>query len=297
MNRQFWIVASLALIASGVLQACSGAEVPQAETSGNEPSDLAETDGAATVEGSESGTLQFRANGEDFVRQGFVTKDGWQISFDHVYVNLADLTAYQTDPPYDPEAGTELQAQQEVGLSGVKTVDLAEGNESADPILIEEVSAPAGQYNALSWKMEPTSDGPAAGSTLMLVGTAQKDGESLPFTIRLDPEYFYTCGEFVGDERKGILAAGETSELEATFHFDHLFGDGDAPADDAINTGALGFDPLAALAVDGQVDVDMATLKEELSPADYSTLEDAISGLGHVGEGHCTEVSGNHAHE
>ena len=24
------------------------------------------------------------ANGEDFVRQGFVSKDGWRISFDHV---------------------------------------------------------------------------------------------------------------------------------------------------------------------------------------------------------------------
>ncbi|WP_353736712.1 hypothetical protein [Moorena sp. SIO2C4] len=31
-----------------------------------------------------NGKLQFRANGEDFVRQGFVSKDRWQISFDRV---------------------------------------------------------------------------------------------------------------------------------------------------------------------------------------------------------------------
>ena len=38
----------------------------------------------------ETGRLQFVANGEDFVRQGFVSKDGWAIGFDHVYINLAD---------------------------------------------------------------------------------------------------------------------------------------------------------------------------------------------------------------
>ena len=47
--------------------------------------------------GGEGGTLQINANGEDFVRQGFVSKDGWSITFDHVYITLADITAYQTD--------------------------------------------------------------------------------------------------------------------------------------------------------------------------------------------------------
>ena len=40
----------------------------------------------------EQGTLAFQANGEDFVRQGFVAKDGWTIDFDHVYVTLAEVT-------------------------------------------------------------------------------------------------------------------------------------------------------------------------------------------------------------
>lgn len=81
------------------------------------------------------GTLQFHANGEDFVRQGFVSKDGWSINFDHVYVNLADVTAYQTDPPYDSQSGGDVEAEVEVSLDSVYTVDLAEGGENAPPIL------------------------------------------------------------------------------------------------------------------------------------------------------------------
>jgi len=32
--------------------------------------------------GEATGRLQVYANGEDFVRQGFVSKDGWSINFD-----------------------------------------------------------------------------------------------------------------------------------------------------------------------------------------------------------------------
>ncbi|MEL6321457.1 MAG: DUF4382 domain-containing protein, partial [Cyanobacteria bacterium J06626_14] len=81
-----------------------------------------------------------------------------------------------------------------------------------------------------------------------------------------------------------------------TFHFDHIFGDGDAPAEDPINTGALGFEPLAALASDGQLDVNTAMLEQQLSAEAYSVLEETVAGLGHVGEGHCAEI-GDHAHQ
>jgi hypothetical protein len=97
----------------------------------------------------------------------------------------------------------------------------------------------------------------------------------------------------VGDERKGILAAGEEADLEATFHFDHLFGDGEAPPDDDINTGALGFDPLAALASDGVLEADSDRLEADLDPADYAKLLEILPSLGHVGEGHCDETELN----
>lgn len=297
MKRHLLVAASLACMVPGLISACATTESPQAEAPAEpEASEEVAQDSGDASGGEESGTLLIRANGEDFVRQGFVSKDGWEISFDHLYVNLVEPTAYQTDPPFDPDRGDELQAKAEANLGKTVTVDLAEGDENAEPILVGEMSAPAGQYNALAWKMQPATDGPAAGSTLMLIGTAQKDGETVNFNIQLDPEYAYTCGEFVGDERKGILAAGETADLEATFHFDHIFGDGEAPADDPINTGALGFEPLAAVATDGSLDVDMATLKEQLSAEDYSLLEETVAGLGHVGEGHCSEVGGGHSH-
>ncbi|MBC8448430.1 MAG: DUF4382 domain-containing protein [Chloroflexi bacterium] len=217
------------------------------------------------------GTLQFNANGEDFVRQGFVSKDGWTITFDHVYITLADITAYQSAPPYDPHAGSEVQAKVKVGLDGTHTVDLAEGGEDAPPILVGEAEdAAVGHYNAIHWKMARATSGPASGYSLVIVGTAEKDGQTVNFTFRVEQEYGYTCGEYVGDERKGILQEGGAADVEMTFHFDHIFGDAETPLDDELNVGAPGFEPLAAIAEGGTLDVDLTELH-----------------LGHVGEGHC----------
>lgn len=231
------------------------------------------------------GTLEVRANGEDFVREGFVTKDGWAIQFDHVYVTLTNLTAHQTNPPFDALSNSRLEAQVSVSLAGVHTVDLAEGDADAEPILIGTTPAPAGRYNALSWDMVKATSGAAQGAVLMLVGTASKDGTDLPFTIRLEQESSETCGDFIGDERKGILEDGGIAQLEATFHFDHLFGDGDAAPDDEINTGALGFEPFARLARNGRVDVDQEAIQAGFSAAELALLEELH--LPHVGEGHC----------
>jgi len=262
MKRLFPILVILALFASGILVGCAPA--------------------------AEQGTLQFNANGEDFVRQGFVSKDGWAITFDHVYITLADVTAYQSDPPYDPHAGGEVQSKVEVGLDGVHTVDLAEGNEDAPPILVGEVTdVPVGHYNAISWKMARASSGPASGYCLVVVGTAEKDGQTVNFTIKVEPQYTYTCGEYVGDERKGLLQKDGTADLEMTFHFDHIFGDAETPLDDDLNVGAPGFEPFAGAAEGGVLDVDIAGLQANLSGGDYQMLVDILPTLGHVGEGHC----------
>ncbi|MBE9182682.1 DUF4382 domain-containing protein [Oculatella sp. LEGE 06141] len=286
MKQQLITAAFLTLIAPALLQSCGGNNAPQAEA----PTAEQANPSATTPANGETGTLEIRANGEDFVREGFTTKDGWEISFDHVYVTLADVTAYQTDPPFNSEAGTEIQATQEVSVSEPKTVDLAEGETDADPVLVDTVEAPAGRYNALSWRMVSANSGPADGYPLVMQGTATKDGETINFNLRLNQELAFTCGDFVGDDRKGILEPGDTTDLEATFHFDHLFGDGDAPPDDEINTGALGFDPLAALAQNGELDADTAELEQNMSADDYNTLLGILPSLGHVGEGHCQET-------
>lgn len=262
-------------LCSGLLMSCQSPNNVQ----GSSPDSEAQADGGA-------GMLQVAANGEDFVRQGFTSKDGWEISFDHVYANLEDVTAYQTDPPFDPDTEDPLQATSEVTIPA-QTVDLAAGDESASPIPVGETEAPAGQYNALAWKMAKATDGPAVGQALVLMGQASKDGKIVDFTLNIDRELAYTCGEFVGDERKGVVQPNETADLEATFHFDHIFGDGELPADDEMNTDALGFAPLAAMADGPSLEADWATLQQKLDPKDFQALEAALVGLGHVGEGHC----------
>lgn len=232
------------------------------------------------------GTLVLEANGEDFVRQGFVTKDGWQVTFDQVNVPLAEVTAYQSDPPYQPDSGEEVQAEIAIPLVDSETVDLAEGDENASLIPVTEVDAPAGRYNAIGWSIASSPE-----QALTLVGTAMKGEQTLSFEIALDVNMDYVCGDYVGDDRKGILQPDGTAALEVTFHFDHVFGDGDAPPDDEINTGALGFGPFAALAQDGAIAADQALLDKQLSDAETQTLAEALDGLGHVGEGHCKKIS------
>jgi hypothetical protein len=222
------------------------------------------------VGGGATGTLEFYANGEDFVRQGFVSKDGWSIQFDSVYITLADIAAYNTDPPYDPVSGANVSVKSTVSLDGAYTVDLAEGGEDALPILVDKISdAPVAHYNALSFKMVKAKSGPAAGHSLVMRGTAQKNGQSIDFVIEVDEECEYQCGEYVGDERKGILEEGGVADVEMTFHFDHIFGDGELPPDDELNLAAVGFQPFADGA-EAETVINMTEMH-----------------LGHVGEGHC----------
>jgi hypothetical protein len=44
---------------------------------------------------------------------------------------------------------------------------------------------------------------------------------------------------------------------------------------------------LAQLASNGTLQLDEAELASQLSDQEYQQLTEAVSGLGHVGEGHC----------
>lgn len=240
----------------------------------------------AVTPGEGSGTLTVHAEGEDYAREGITSKEGWNLTFDHLYVHLSDVTAYQTDPPYQAD-GPEIPATKSLILVESTTVDLAEGD---GPIFLGEAEAESGHYNALSWTMPPAPDGPAEGYVMLLKGTAERDGETIEFSIAFDQPLAFACGEFVGDERKGILDDGATADLEATFHIDHLFGNGERPADSQLNQEALGFEPIAALAENGTVEVTSETLMAQLSPEDREKLTQILPALGHVGEGHCFEA-------
>lgn len=260
-------------------------------TTGCSEQDLAEQNGQrddteTEVSSEDSGTLIITANGEEFIREGFLSKDGWELSFEHAYVTMDNITAYQSDPPYDTDQGWDISYTVKAELEGIYTADLADI--LSDPAVLADLAqVPAGHYNALSWTMSRAVEGPAEGYSLLLIGEAEKDDRVIGFTIGIEQEVDYLGGDYIGDERKGIIAPGGSADLEMTFHFDHLFGDGEEDPEDEINTEAFGFDPLAALAVNDQVVADLASLQELLNPADYELLLSILTHLAHVGEGHC----------
>lgn len=239
----------------------------------------------------EQGSLVFVANGEDFVRQGFVSKDGWSIDFEHLYVNISEASAYSTKSSFEPQKGDtkeSIEYQNSINFESLKAPDLAEGEVNAAPIVIASANVPGGFYNALAWKLSTgAADSPLPGSTIKLIGQATKDQKTIKFDLGFNQPTEYVCGEYVGEERQGIVTASKPGEIEATFHFDHIFGDANTPSEDALNQDALGFQPLADLGNNGIVKLDEADLASQLSDADYQQLTNAVTGLGHVGEGHC----------
>lgn len=278
MKKQQISLISL-IIAS--LMGCSQPETPQVQNTPN----IAQT--------GEIGTVKFQANGKDFVRKGLVSKDGWTIKFDHVYVNFVDAMAYQADPPYNAETGTQPNAKTNISLVVKKIVDLAEGDDTAQPIIVNEVPAPAGKYNAISWNLRKGIEGAIADQVMVIEGVATKGDKEVPFVLKFDREMQFICGDYVGEEPKGILQPGGTTNLEATFHFDYLFGDENKNATEKLNSNALGFEPLAAMAENGQLVADLSTLKQKLSEADYQKLIEILSNIAQVGEGDCKAVTSN----
>ena len=253
------------------------------------------SDTSITANNQSTSTLHLVANGEDFVRQGFVTKDGWTMNFDRLDVNLSNVTAYQMDRAFKPTAVKKLdplEYQTKVSLlDRPKVIDLAEGEADAKPIMVAHTEVTPGFYNAVAWTIDTAEENsPLAGKTMVLQGTATKDEQVVNFEISLNRPIQYLCGEYVGDDRKGLIQAGETGELETTFHFDHIFGDSETSPDDALNVDALGFEPLAQLASGNSLTIDEGTLTKQLSPKNQEKLTKAVIGLGHVGEGHCVVV-------
>ena len=218
-----------------------------------------------------AGTLQFQANGEELAVKGFkapkLTKDGWTLKFSNIYIGLANIVAHQSAPAYNAEKGGDIAAKVKVDLPGRPVVDLVKGAGKDGLVRVGQVKAPAGHYNAISWKVVKAETGPSAGYATVFVGKATKGGKTVDFQLVSNEEATYRCGEYVGDERKGFLKAGGKSNIEMTFHLDHLFGNAELGAGDALNKGAIGFE---AFAKGGKQTI-------------------ALKGqhLGHAGEGHC----------
>jgi len=218
------------------------------------------------------GTLTLFANGEELATEGFInpklTRDGWELQFDHIFVTLAGVAALQTDPPYDAETGGDPRADVTVTFDDAEqlTIDLTNADEDGR-VMIAATAAPEGHYNAVTWSVVPAEQGDWAGQSIVFIGTASRDDERVDFILTSADTHEYTCGEFVGDMRKGFVTTEGDADLELTFHLDHVFGRADRDASGDMNSHALGFDTFAA---GGEQVI-------------------ALSGLhiGHVGEGHC----------
>jgi hypothetical protein len=118
-----------------------------------------------------------------------------------------------------------------------------------------------------------------------MIGSAEKDARIVPFRILLDEQMRFDGKEgYVGDEVKGVVKRGAVADVEMTFHFDHIFGDSEAAADDHINTAATGFEFFYAYAEDDVVDITQSRLQDG---SQYPTLIRSLWSLGHLGEGHC----------
>lgn len=220
-----------------------------------------------------NGKLVFKANGEDFVRDGFVGKNNWRIDFDNLFVNIANIKAYNTgknlEASLNKEYWIDLKSPDSNGLVTVDTLK----------------NVKPGNYQSLNFELKKASDGEYKNYSIVLIGKAKKNNQTIPFKIKLDEELLFVGKEgYVGDEIKGLLKEKGTAETEMTFHFDHIFGDNSSPATDHVNTGSVGFDFFNKFAKDGKVDVTQQELK---STKNYKTFIKSIWTLGHLGEGHC----------
>lgn len=224
------------------------------------------------------GTLIFKANGEDFIACGFTSKEGWELSFDSLRVNLDGIEAY------NPE-DTSLKA----GPAEALLIDLTKNDGTGTDVTVSTMhDVPAGNYQSLRFSLKQIEEGENKGYSIIISGTAKKGNRRIPFIISLDEELTFDGREgYVGDSIKGLLAGDKETEVEMTFHFDHLFGDYHAPPDAHVNSRSPGFALFLHYENDGIINVAQEDMKNHGS---YPLLISAIETLGHLGEGHCEVV-------
>ena len=158
--------------------------------------------GAIAASPLSAGTLQVFASGEDLATEGFQapkrTKDHWSLNFDHIFVTLAEITAYQTSPPFEPRSDAPMTATYEVTVPGTHTVDLVKAADEEARVLVAEIDAPPGHYNAISWRMAIAKTGSAEGTSMLFIGTATRVSDDR------NPRLF------AADPMEAILAVGPT---------------------------------------------------------------------------------------
>ncbi len=300
-----------------------------------------DTSSHAVPIGTGTGTLIFNANGEGFVADGFRSEDDWHIQFDHVYVNIYGPTAFQGEVETNARHAGHPHAEipdgtAHVSLTGEYFVDL---KRNSGPDIVEVgrvINAPVGNYNFLNFTLKnitadsaPTlvvndDDNSVApdvyeGYCLVLIGTADDDGpggnDPIGFTIKFNQEMaFNNCGILALEDNYSVVETNGTGDVQMTFHFDHIFGDGeevweedtdygnagdptgpDCVDPEYMNFWGIGFDPFRLVgdaSYGGSFDIDQEDMKTDtptpiMPNSVHAQLYNSLKTLGHYGEGHC----------
>ena len=260
-NRGRWTQGAIALMGLGVmgLAGCGESEAPKS-------------------------ALDLVVNGEAFAEMGMVSKDQWQMEFEQVIVTVGAVTASGVPSqaailqpksrsaalswPLPSESDPEVKAA---------VVSLQDG-----PVRLGSQPVTVGNYNQVKWTW-----GSGETAAIALQGTATQGDRTVTFNLEFPGQFQVACGDYVGDERKGIVTADEAGEVELTFHLDHVFGDGEFPPEAEINQKSVGFGPLVEATEGDEVTVTAADWEQWGTPELRRSLEKTVQSMPHVGEGHC----------
>jgi hypothetical protein len=176
-----------------------------------------------------TGAVVFTANGEDFVRQGFVYKQGWHITFDKLFVNIVDPTAYQPD-----------EQKGEVVLKGAHWVDLAEGDENAEQITLGTVrDVHAANYQSLRFPLKRAESGEYRGNTIVMIGKASKDDHVNTGSVGFDFFHRFIEGDTVDVSQSEMKnSEGYSTLVEALWTLGHL-GEGHCAVSNQSSKGTI----------------------------------------------------------
>ena len=248
-----------------------------------------------------SDALIFQIDDIDAIREGLLSKDGWQLSFEHFYVNFYGPIAVQIveeevkggeiiplhpgHPHNDIPEGSAYEA-----LTGDFFVDLSAGQTPIDIGMIEGVAV--GNYNRLYFSIRTAQEDSRdlisdyLGYSIVMIGVAKKDGQSLPFVIYLVNAFsFYECPV---ETPEGVVGDGDAAHIRISLRIEHVFGDGRYGSEEGtVNPGAAGFQPFADLAVDGAVDITQSEFAYDMDRDTYDALIAALKSMGYSSGGAC----------
>lgn len=198
---------------------------------------------------------------DELLQQGFTSKDFWQIRFEHVYIT------------FDGKG---------------RTIDLSDGDEPLGAILSQwrgnemntasDATNPA-KSSQLSGRIIKASGGPSQGYSIYLQGKAYRENNRIEFTLKFEQDFLVKCPSQGSGKSK--------SDGALSLRLENLFGDARLPAEGEVNQGALGFDALTELAEKESLTMDMAMLKQRLSPEAIATLQKQLGRLIYLGDQVC----------